>query len=263
MEINGALTASSLSNVVLTNSAFYYNVYWQINGELNVGANSAFRGTALVNGAISLANGSSMTGRVLTKAGAVLLDANTIDIGLGPPLPIEIISFTGKCEKQNVLLKWTTATEINNDYFLIARSSNGVTWEVIGKMDGAGNSITRSEYKFIDTHHTGEAIYYRLSQTDFDGQMAYSSVIAIENCEEDGVSLSIYPNPVNETLYLDFTGEKKGVASIEVFNSLGRKVCHVDGYQSAIDVSGYPEGLHFVYVDLGSRVVTTKFVLKK
>ena len=134
---------------------------------------------------------------------------------------------------------------------------------MIGKMDGAGNSIRSSDYKFIDINYTGEAIYYRLNQTNFDGQTEYSSVIAIENCEEDGVAISIYPNPVNETLHLEFNGEKKDVSSIEVFNSLGRKVCHVDGYQSAIDVSGYAEGLHFVYVELLSRVLTRKFILKK
>lgn len=61
------------TNVVLTNSAFYYNVYWQINGALNVGANSAFMDTALANGAISLANGSSVDGSSSHTAGSCII----------------------------------------------------------------------------------------------------------------------------------------------------------------------------------------------
>ncbi|MCB9171016.1 MAG: T9SS type A sorting domain-containing protein [Flavobacteriales bacterium] len=100
------------------------------------------------------------------------------------PLPIELVDLKGDCENDQVVVRWTTASEQNNDYFTIEKSTNGVEWYVIGTVDGAGSSQTTLEYSFVDHEPTGLA-YYRLRQTDFDGSSKTSAMFAA-GCESDG-----------------------------------------------------------------------------
>ena len=82
-------------------------------------------------------------------------------------LPISLIQFDGKNESQSNLLTWVTLTESNNDYFTLERSEDGVEFKTITKMDGAGNSDVIN--------------YYRLKQTDYNGQFSFSEIISIDN----------------------------------------------------------------------------------
>lgn len=87
---------------------------------------------------------------------------------LGNPLPIELVSFEGRCESDHVTLTWVTASEIDNDYFTVEKSLDGVEYTSIGTVQGAGNSFGTMTYTFVDEGYTDLA-YYRLKQTDFDG----------------------------------------------------------------------------------------------
>jgi hypothetical protein len=111
------------------------------------------------------------------------------NIGLGyfsfNPLPIELFSFSGfYTNTNNIELTWATASEQNNSYFTIWRSINGIGWESIHQEVGAGNSYNNRNYKFTDTQisslNNAETIYYKLSQTDYDGNTEAFEPIAIE-----------------------------------------------------------------------------------
>ncbi|MCX6270483.1 MAG: ice-binding family protein, partial [Bacteroidetes bacterium] len=104
-KIDGALLTSIFSNILLINSATLGNVYWQINGEFILGDNSAFKGTLIVNGAITLLESSSLMGRGLSIAGAISMHNNLVNIGLPPTA--SVISANGPttfCEGDNVVL---------------------------------------------------------------------------------------------------------------------------------------------------------------
>lgn len=96
-------------------------------------------------------------------------------------LPIELVNFYGYDEGKNNRLYWTTASEINNDYFTIERSDDGDLWIIIGEIDGAGISTSSINYILIDNSHRNITNYYRLKQTDFDGSSKYSDIISINN----------------------------------------------------------------------------------
>lgn len=99
---------------------------------------------------------------------------------LNNPLPIELLSFAATYKKGKVLVQWSTGSEINNDYFTIERSRDAVNTEIIGHVDGAGNSTRTLHYRFTDNRpHTGVS-YYRLKQTDFDGSFEYSKWVAVQ-----------------------------------------------------------------------------------
>lgn len=96
-------------------------------------------------------------------------------------LPIELISFEGSKTGRNNTLSWITSSELNNDYFTIEKTTDGNQFEIIGTINGAGNSIQNTVYEFIDYEVKNELNYYRLKQTDFDGTSVYSNMISIDN----------------------------------------------------------------------------------
>jgi hypothetical protein len=121
-------------------------------------------------------------------------------------LPIELLFFKGKQEKESIELSWATATELNNDYFNIEKSIDGIKWDVLGNIPGAGSSTQILRYTFKDNMPDEGVQYYRLKQTDFDGTFTYSTAIAI-NFEgpANGNSIAVYPNP-NSSNQLNFRG---------------------------------------------------------
>jgi hypothetical protein len=101
-------------------------------------------------------------------------------------LPVQLTSFTVECNNNNPLLKWTTATETNNDHFTIQRSEDGVNFEDEATIKATGNSSIARNYSFIDYNPLPGTTYYRLSQTDFDGTTTHLQTLANTSCENAG-----------------------------------------------------------------------------
>jgi len=95
-----------------------------------------------------------------------------------PTLPIELIYFG----IEDDILKWITATEINNDFFTLYRSIDGINFIPIYYTNGAGNNNSILEYTYIDNFNYSGLIYYKLSQTDYNGESTFSKIIAIHTC---------------------------------------------------------------------------------
>lgn len=114
------------------------------------------------------------------------------------PLPVELLSFDAAVNEGKVDLKWGTSTEINNDYFTIERSADAKNWEEIITTNGAGNSNQINEYFEVDYEPLTGISYYRLKQTDFNGQYEYFNIVPVrfEHNETIG-NMSLFPNPVN------------------------------------------------------------------
>jgi len=96
-------------------------------------------------------------------------------------LPIELVSFTGYGSGVNNNLIWETATESNNDYFTVEKTIDGQSFEILGNVTGAGNSTHLNKYSLVDYKVNRIVNYYRLKQTDFDGNHKYSDLISIDN----------------------------------------------------------------------------------
>ena len=95
------------------------------------------------------------------------------------PLPIELISFNAVLQQPSVKLNWTTATEINSDYFDVQRSVDGIIFEKILSQPAAGNSFSNRYYTAADINPPEGLIYYRLKETDFDGSITYSPIATV------------------------------------------------------------------------------------
>lgn len=126
-------------------------------------------------------------------------------------LPVTWLSFSAQQQNGEALLNWTTATETNNKNFVVEHSGNGIQWEPIGTLKGAGASDTKKSYQFIDKHPDAGKNYYRIRQVDEDGRSSYSSIQTLQFKTKN--TLSVYPNPVSNGVLNVWTG-KPGVLKI-------------------------------------------------
>ncbi len=142
------------------------------------------------------------------------------------PLPVELTLFSAECDNNNnVQLYWTTASEINNDYFEIQRSTDDLAWEVIETVQGAGFSNTSLNYDYLDRENPNANTYYRLRQVDYDGRSKFSDIISIR-CENnmEKPTISIYPNPFNSILNIEFKNWDMKSAEIELVDITSRTI---------------------------------------
>lgn len=126
----------------------------------------------------------------------------------GAALPIELISFDGYNDEDVNKLSWVTATEINNDYFSIERSTDGMFWESIAIVEGNGNSNTPIMYQYEDDSHQDTVNYYRLKQVDFNGDYEVFDAIAIDNTPEEPAELVRIINFMGQDVGIDYRGLK-------------------------------------------------------
>ncbi|MEM6265407.1 MAG: Ig-like domain-containing protein, partial [Bacteroidota bacterium] len=117
----------------------------------------------------------------------------------GTKLPVELMYFEGeKMDDRKVLLTWETATEKNNDYFVVEKSSDAKKFVPIGRVEGQGTTGNATAYEYTDASPMSRNNYYRLKQKDFDGEFSYSNIVEIRFAES--AKLNVYPNPVSTQL---------------------------------------------------------------
>ncbi len=183
-------------------------------------------------------------------------------------LPISLTSFEANVvDNAFINLDWITASEINNDFFTIEKSKDGQTYEVVGIVDGAGNSNTVLEYETLDENPYQGTSYYRLKQTDFDGQNNYSKIVAV-NIVSAFEDISIFPNPILGTGYLSFTGAANSTTTVLVYDISGRKVWSKDyvtnkgANQLTLETNELSQGMYFLTMSMsnGEENTTIKFI---
>lgn len=144
------------------------------------------------------------------------------------PLPIELIDFSGTKSGQDILLKWTTASETNNQFFTLYKSSDGTDFHEIGKMNSKalnGNSTSALNYEYTDQEPLVGVNYYKLTQTDFNGQGHSSPIISVMFDEAKDIRFIVYPNPNRGEFNIDFSGlENNHELSIELYDISGKRV---------------------------------------
>ena len=151
----------------------------------------------------------------------------SIDIGpyeyLSIPLPVELLSFDANVINNSYVdLKWTTASEKDNDFFTVERSIDGTFWESIAQIDGSGNSTKTLTYSTTDPFPYNGVSYYRIQQTDFNGRTDYSKVRSVNITSRQLSSVVLYPNPTSHQVTI--TGDGAELAEIRIFTIEGREV---------------------------------------
>ncbi|MBX7225900.1 MAG: T9SS type A sorting domain-containing protein [Chitinophagales bacterium] len=144
-----------------------------------------------------------------------------------PVLPIELLSFLGWNDGPINRLEWVTASEFNNDYFIVERSVNARDFDAIGTVDAVGNSQVNTKYPFVDSTPNFGINYYRLKQVDNDGKYTYSKIIAIERNSGSTFNSGIVgyrPNPTVDKFFVDLQINKPSKFNVRITNALGQVV---------------------------------------
>tara|TARA_B100000809_G_C15121778_1_gene524576 strand:- start:1170 stop:2813 length:1644 start_codon:yes stop_codon:yes gene_type:complete len=172
-------------------------------------------------------------------------------VSLCSVLPIILLNCLVTVKDKIVQLDWQTASEINNDYFTIERSKNGLDWQELTRVNGAGNSSALLSYSTTDNKPYLGISYYRLKQTDFDGQFENSFVRSVQIEKSLNSSVEIYPNPTNNKFTIIANASE--LEQIKIFNSLGHDVTKFvtktgDNDQSSMvfDMSELNTGMYYV-----------------
>jgi hypothetical protein len=188
------------------------------------------------------------------------------------PLPVTLVNFSAKAiDNKYIELNWLTASELDNSGFQMERSTNGVSFEPIGWVEGHGSTTTGNSYKYSDiTAMPGVVYYYRLKQVDFDGRYAYSEISSASLTGSKGFSLeSLVPNPANNEVSIGVISNVDASATITMTDMLGRVVFHNEwpmsvGYNiNQFDLSTVPVGTYLVTIFSGDIKTTKKLVITR
>lgn len=219
-----------------------------------------------------------LTGSTLNVRVCIDLNAST-DIGWlenvsvpesNATVPVELFSFDGFKRNEEIILKWSTASETNNNYFQLERSTNYTNFKTLTTINGAYNSIEKIDYSFVDFElPNSKDLYYRLKQVDFNGDSNYSQIIRVKN-ETINHSYMIYPNPFEDIVHINFNNNKNKGSSIrkeiQVFNILGSKIMDFEIAENEnnfnIDLSILSSGSYYIEIIENNSITQTQRIIK-
>lgn len=190
------------------------------------------------------------------------------DVTIVMPLPVSLTRFTVVAQRLDAQLRWTTASERNNDRFVVERSLNGSSFDVVGSVRGQGTSAKSVEYEFIDASAArltaaGQPLYYRLRQVDFDGTSTYSPVRSVAFGAKGAIT--VYPNPAGSAATLDLSGLAAGSYQVQVLDLTGRYVATYSlsgAARHALDLHALAAGTYVVRVQ-GAAVSQSLLLTKE
>jgi len=193
----------------------------------------------------------------------------------GRTVPVELASFSAEVNGNNVLLKWITATEINNQGFQVerqkAQKDRNDYWEIIGFVNGNGTTSELQLYSYTDTEVLSGNYQYRLKQIDYDGSFEYSNIIEVEVRIPSEFFLSQnYPNPFNPSTQIKYSIKKAGLVQLRVYDILGKEIAtlvntnkEAGNYSIEFNANQLPSGIYIYRMQSGSFVSSKKMILLK
>jgi hypothetical protein len=175
-------------------------------------------------------------------------------------LPVELMFFNAVCEDGRVAVTWQTATEQNNDYFVVERSPDAIHFDAVARVPSQNpNSVLPLSYEAADTMPYDGKSFYRLMQVDKDGKVTYSSIVMVKCSATDTVpsSVTIYPNPALDVLTVDMKG-LKGEKMLYVYDLLGHEMLKFSASEdehtrAAIQVSSFAKAGYVLRLDVNNE----------
>ncbi len=231
-----------------------YNLQVQGTGFGLIGAVSDLRLT-LINSVTGVAgvNAGTTLNPQINRTGLTLANlSNSFYVGsinsANTPLPITLISFNAIPENGEVKLEWSTASETDNAFFTIQKSTDGRTWTTVQKVLGSGTSSNIENYTAYDlTPFTGIS-YYRLMQTDIDGKQTFSPIISIKLGNKNA-EISVFPNPAINLVNISLPSfARYEISLLNISGQLIYNTTITTNDNLVLNVSGYKAGIYFIRI---------------
>ena len=212
--------------------------------------------------------GSNLAGTVVSSAPVTSFSPFTLaSTRVDNPLPVTLLSFTGDKLETSSLLKWVTQTEVNNNYFELERSTDGVNYKTISKINGAGNSNVFVDYYFEDKSPYIGINYYRLKQVDFDEKYEYYNPISIEfNGSANLSDINLYPNPATNSSDITITyngfNNQSQIQVIDIKGSLVNIAYTASHAKIIINTTSIDKGVYFVIISTDTESKKKMFIVE-
>jgi hypothetical protein len=161
------------------------------------------------------------------------------------PLPIKLVTFDGKVQDNKIVLTWMTATEKNNRLFTIERSANAKEWKALYDIEGAGSSTTAHNYQYTDESPLNGTNYYRLKQTDENGDVSYSYIVSVKRFSLAS-DVTLYPNPARDNQLFISGLEGRGDWQISVSNATSQLLYSGSVVGDRVTLPELAPGMYFV-----------------
>ena len=186
-------------------------------------------------------------------------------------VPVELTSFIANVSNGNVVLNWTTATELNNQGFEVERKTADGQFTTIGHVQGNGTTTERKEYSFTDANAQIGSYSYRLKQVDFNGTFEYSNEIFVDVTAPLEFALDQnYPNPFNPTTTINFSIAEPSFVKLAVYNLLGEEVkvlknenMSAGTFNVSFDAASLPSGMYLYKIETAQYSSVRKMMLMK
>ena len=166
-------------------------------------------------------------------------------------LPIELGVLTASVYGNSVVIDWTTLSEINNDFFTIEKSNDGINYNKLAMVAGAGNSDQVLSYSYTDRSPAYGRTYYRLKQTDYDGTTVVSGITKVEFSSLESGRLT-FTNPVeaSQIVTISVPADASEMLNIVVFDMMGKVVLSdaFSGSAYEFGVRDVKPGIYFIKV---------------
>jgi hypothetical protein len=194
-----------------------------------------------------------------------------VTLVVGLVIPVELTAFNASVNKNDVVLNWTTASELNNLGFEIQRRADNGDYTSLGFINGKGTTTEMNDYSFIDKTVDAGSYTYRLMQKDFDGTFAYSQEIEVNIDLPLEYSLDQnYPNPFNPTTTIRYAIPVDNFVSIKLYDVLGNEVVtllneqkQAGRYEMLFNAANIASGVYYYQINSGSFTQTRKLMLMK
>ncbi len=206
---------------------------------------------------ISTNETSSQNARRFTSANSTEAgEVPTLSVTYQPNLPVTLTSFTVAQKSNTAIISWQTSTEINNKYFSVEHSTNGVEFSSVATINGAGNSNEVKNYNFIHTGLVSGSHYYRLAQFDIDGKFTFSRIVLLENKAD--LTLHVSPNPAISTIRFN---QDVSQSEYTIYSLQGQRMMTGIIQNSQVNISSLQQGAYNIVVKTkGGDVLRSSFL---
>lgn len=172
------------------------------------------------------------------------------------PLPVALLFFKGEAKGNANLLTWATASEIDNDYFIIEKSRDGKAFTPLVRIQGNGTTSSPLNYEYKDVDVYGRSYYYRLVQTDFNGKRTLHPIVYISRSLPGEDAIEVGPNPFNNTIHIHLSTHDDQLVAVHIFDQYGKIVSKghfkaLEGhttYEYQVEES-LPSGIYYLKVN--------------
>ena len=184
------------------------------------------------------------------------------------PLDVSLLDFTAEYnENEDVVdLYWHTASEINNDYFIVETSTDGKNYEELIKINGAGNTTFETEYLTFDTQPKRGTNYYRLVEVDMNGKKRHLKTISVFVKKKQEFTLNLIPNPAAESTIINFDSQIEETVELMVYDYSGQAIIKnkietiIGNNKYQLNIGDFKQGVYMVTLSTSEGVIKTKLI---